>query len=100
MYGRCHRESLRGWDAPARKLIADMTGEMQMHLFDGVSCRGRIVERTGQTQCSLPRAIAQKFEVSSSGALVAATEGSTKPVTMTITNAGVTIVETFDLRVP
>jgi hypothetical protein len=77
-----------------------MTGEMQMHLFDGVSCRGRIVERTGQTQCSLPRAIAQKFEVSSSGALVAATEGSTKPVTMTITNAGVTIVETFDLRVP
>jgi hypothetical protein len=38
--------------------------------------------------------------LSNSGALVAATEGSTKPVTMTITNAGVTIVETFDLRKP
>ena len=37
---------------------------------------------------------------SNSGALVAATEGSTKPVTMTVTNAGLATVETFDLRVP
>jgi hypothetical protein len=37
---------------------------------------------------------------SNSGALVPATEGSTKPVTMTITNAGIATVEQYDLRMP
>jgi hypothetical protein len=40
-----------------------------------------------------PHAIAQKFEVSSSGALVAPTEGSTKPVSVIVTGAQ------FELRV-
>jgi hypothetical protein len=37
---------------------------------------------------------------SNSGALVAATEGSTKPVTMQVTNAGIATVEQYDLRMP
>jgi hypothetical protein len=36
--------------------------------------------------------------LSNSGAHVAATEGSTKPVTMVVTNAGIAVVETFDLH--
>ena len=61
---------------------------------------GYIVERTGETQRILQHAIAQKFETSSSGALVPATEGSTKPVTVNVTNAGIAIVEQYDLRPP
>jgi hypothetical protein len=60
--------------------------------------RGRIVERTGQTQRILPHAIAQKFEVSSSGAFIAATESSTKPLTLQVTNAGLAVAEQYDLR--
>jgi hypothetical protein len=44
--------------------------------------------------------VAQKFEVTSSGALVPATEGSTKPVTVQVTNAGIATVEQYDLRMP
>jgi hypothetical protein len=46
----------------------------------------------------LAHAVAQRFETSSSGALVPATEGSTKSVTVTTTNAGIATVEQFDLR--
>jgi hypothetical protein len=49
--------------------------------------------------CILAHPVAQRFEVSSSGALVAATEGSTKPVSVVVTSAGVARVECFDLRV-
>jgi hypothetical protein len=45
----------------------------------------------------LPHAVVQKFETSSSGALIPATEGSTKPVTMQVTNAGIAAVDQFDL---
>jgi hypothetical protein len=38
--------------------------------------------------------------LSNSGALVAATEGSTRPVTMTITNGGIATVEQYDLQMP
>jgi hypothetical protein len=61
---------------------------------------GYIVERIGQSQRILAHAVSQKFEVSSSGALVAATEGSTKPVTLQVTNAGIATVEMYDLRAP
>jgi hypothetical protein len=61
---------------------------------------GYIVEKVGESQRILPNAVAQRFEVSSSGAVVAPTEGSTKPVTVTITNAGIAAVEQFDLRMP
>jgi len=59
---------------------------------------GYIVERTGETQRILPHAISQAMTTTSSGALVAATEGSTRPVTMHITGAGFATVATFDLR--
>ena len=50
--------------------------------------------------CILAHPVAQRFEVSSSGALVAATEGSTKPVSVVVTSAGIATVEQFDLRMP
>jgi hypothetical protein len=61
---------------------------------------GYIVEWTGETQRILAHAVAQRFEVSSSGALVPAVEGSSKPVTVTVTNAGIATVEQYDLRMP
>jgi hypothetical protein len=48
--------------------------------------------------CILAHPVAQRFEVSSSGALVAATEGSTRPVSVVVTSAGIATVEQFDLR--
>jgi hypothetical protein len=54
---------------------------------------GYIVEKIGTTERILPHAVAQRFEVSSSGTLVAPTEGSTKPTTVTVTNAGIATVE-------
>jgi hypothetical protein len=60
---------------------------------------GNIVVKTGTSERILPHAVAQRFETSSSDALIAATEGSTKPVTVTVTNAGIAVVEQYDLRV-
>jgi hypothetical protein len=40
-----------------------------------------VVTEIGETQRILPHAISQELTLSSSGALVAATEGSTRPVT-------------------
>jgi hypothetical protein len=59
--------------------------------------RGYIIEKIGEGERILPHAVAQRFEVSSSGALVPATLGSTKPVTLTVTNAGIAVVEQFEL---
>jgi hypothetical protein len=47
--------------------------------------RGYIVEKIGEGERILPYAVAQKFEMSSTGALVPPTEGSTKPVTVIVT---------------
>jgi Arm DNA-binding domain len=66
-------------------------------LPDQLVALGYIVEKTGETQRILPHAIQQRFEVSSSGALVPVTEGSTKPVSVQITNAGIATVEQYDL---
>jgi hypothetical protein len=54
---------------------------------------GYIVEKTGTSERILAHEVAQRFETSSSGALVPATEGSTKPVTVTVTNAGIAAVD-------
>jgi hypothetical protein len=62
--------------------------------------RGFIIEKTGESQRILPHAVAQRFETSSSGALVPPTEGSTKPVSLVITNAGVARIERYDLWMP
>ena len=61
---------------------------------------GYIVERTGETQRILPHAVSQRFETSSSGALVVPTEGSTRPVSVVVTTAGIAVVEQYDLRMP
>jgi hypothetical protein len=49
--------------------------------------------KTGESQRVLPHAVVQKFEVSSSGALVPPIEGSTK--SMTVTNAGIANVSSL-----
>jgi hypothetical protein len=54
----------------------------------------------GMSERILPHAVAQRFEVSSSGALVAPTEGSTKPTSVVVTNAGIVTVEQFELQMP
>jgi hypothetical protein len=64
------------------------------------ACIPRPHARTGETQRILPHAIRQDLTTTSSGALIAATEGSTRPVTMHITNAGIATVEQYDLRMP
>jgi hypothetical protein len=69
-------------------------------LPEQLTALGYIVEKTGTTERILPHAVSQKFETSSSGALIPATEGSTKPVTVQVTHAGIATVEQFDLRVP
>jgi hypothetical protein len=61
---------------------------------------GYIVEKTGETQRILPHAVTERFETSSSGALIVAVEGSTKPVTVKLHHAGIAIVDQFDLRLP
>jgi hypothetical protein len=61
---------------------------------------GYDVMKTGTSQRILAHAVAQRFEVSSSGALVSPTEGSTKPTSVIVTNAGIAVVEQFDLRMP
>jgi hypothetical protein len=67
---------------------------------DQLAALGYTVEKTGESQRILPHAVAQRFEVSSSGALIPATEGSTKPTSMLVTNAGIATVEQYDLRMP
>jgi hypothetical protein len=61
--------------------------------------RGNIVAKIGESQRILPRAVQQRFEMSSSGALDPATKGSTRPVSVTVTKAVIATVEQFDLRV-
>jgi hypothetical protein len=61
---------------------------------------GYDVVKTGTSKRILAHAVAQKFETSSSGALIPAIEGSAKSVTVTVTNAGIATVEQFDLRMP
>jgi hypothetical protein len=63
-----------------------------------LTAMGYIVEKTGTSERILPHAVPQRFEVSLSGALIPATEGSTKPVTVMVRNAGIAVVEQFDLR--
>ena len=46
----------------------------------------------------LHHAVTQRFEVSSSGALLPLTEGSTRPVSVQVTGAGAAVVEVFELR--
>ena len=58
---------------------------------------GHDVVKTGTTERILPHAVSTAMTLTSSGAFEPATENSTKPVTMRVTNAGIAIVEQFDL---
>jgi hypothetical protein len=61
---------------------------------------GYIVEPIGRTQRILPHAIIESLVTTSSGALAAATEGSTRPVTTRITHAGLATVIQYSLSTP
>ena len=69
-------------------------------LPEQLAAMGYIVEKTGTSERILPHAVPQRFEVSSSGALVAPTEGSSRPVSLVVTSGAVARVEQFDLRAP
>jgi hypothetical protein len=58
------------------------------------------VEKIGESQRILPHAVSQKLTVRADGELEPFVEGSSKPVTMVITNAGVANLECYDLRMP
>jgi hypothetical protein len=60
---------------------------------------GYIVEKTGESQRILPHAVAQKFTVRADGELEPFTEGSSKPASMQVTNAGIAIVERYELHI-
>jgi len=68
-------------------------------LPDQLAALGYLVMKIGTTERILPHAVRQRFEIAPDGTLVAPTEGSTKPVTVTVTNGGIAVVEQFDLRV-
>jgi hypothetical protein len=67
---------------------------------DRLRVLGLFVEKIGESQRILPHAVRQRFETSSSGALVPATENSTRPTSTVVTHAGIANVEQFDLRMP
>jgi hypothetical protein len=86
-------------ETSARILCQQLVLIAQRCLLRGIRL-GYIVEKTGESQRILPHSIQQRFETSSSGALVPVTEGSTKPVTVQVAHAGIATVEQFDLRMP
>jgi hypothetical protein len=61
---------------------------------------GCVVIEIGETQRILPHPIMQELTSSSSGAFIAATEGSTRPVTVQVTQPGLATVVQYDLRMP
>jgi hypothetical protein len=61
---------------------------------------GYIVTETDTSTRILPHAISQELTTSSSGALVAATDGSTRPVTVQVTQPGLAMIVQYDLRIP
>jgi hypothetical protein len=61
---------------------------------------GYIVTETGTSTRILPHAISQELTMSSSGALVAATAASSRPVTVRVTQPGLAMVVMYELRTP
>jgi hypothetical protein len=60
---------------------------------------GYVVTEIGETQRILAHAITEML-TTSSGALVAATDDSTRPVATQITQAGLAVVMQYELRMP
>ncbi len=61
---------------------------------------GYVVTEIGETQRILAHAITEMLTTSSSGALIPATEASTRPVTVQVTQPGLATVIQYDLRMP
>ena len=61
---------------------------------------GYVVTEIGETQRILAHAITEMLTTSSSGALIPATEASTRPVTVQMTQPGLATVIQYDLRMP
>jgi hypothetical protein len=61
---------------------------------------GYIVEKIGESQRILPHAIRQKFTIRADGELEPFTEGSSRSVTVVVTDAGLAVVERYDLHTP
>jgi hypothetical protein len=53
-----------------------------------------------QSQRILPHAIGDKYVIGAGGDLELATAGSTRPISQTVTHAGIVTTTVFDLRVP
>jgi hypothetical protein len=61
---------------------------------------GYVVTEIGETQRILAHAITENLITSSSSALIAATENSTRPVTVQVTQPGLATAIQYDLRMP
>jgi hypothetical protein len=88
---RCSGRHSLALDIPVQHYVEAIGGTAN------ITRLGNIVVKTGTTERILPHAVAQRFEVSSSGALIAPTEGSTKPVSVIVTAADLATVEQYDL---
>jgi hypothetical protein len=88
--------SRNGWVTSIPGAI-DVTMECQpgSSLPDDLRASGYEVTATGEGERILPTAIVEKFVTGADGTLVALTEGSTRPVTSTVTHAGIIRVQRF-----
>jgi hypothetical protein len=64
-------------------------------LPEELRARGYEVTATGEGERVVPTAIVERFITGVDGMLVALTEGSTRPVTSTVTRAGIIRVQRF-----
>jgi hypothetical protein len=61
---------------------------------------GWVVRKSGTSQRILPHAISQRLTVRPDGTLGPLIEGSSAPPALVVTNAGIAVVEQYDLRMP
>jgi hypothetical protein len=69
-------------------------------LPDQLRAAGYEVTEIGTTQRILAHAVEQKFVIGTSGSLELATAGSSRPVTQTVTHAGIVVTTVYELREP
>jgi hypothetical protein len=69
-------------------------------LPDQLRDNGYEITETGTTQRILPHAIEDKYVIGAGGDLELVTAGSTRPITSTVTHAGIVTMMVYELRVP
>src|ERR1700730_5525340 len=69
-------------------------------LPDQLRDNGYLVSEIGTTQRILPHAIEDKYVIGAGGDLELVTAGSTRPITQTVTHAGIVTTTVYELRVP